>query len=394
MDLYIRALTIYPGVVTAYGCLLILDILIVLVNWLIEMSSLTFVSDILPYDGWRLIKPFKLIRNDVHRVRKRPSVVPTVLSGALVFVSAISISYCVLICDVCLLQYLYWGGLQLLLSLTLWYKCVQKYLVTNHHNEQLVVVEICQCLTDPFVSILLLQGYHEEYYTYVVPNSEHWEVGMYHNAACLGSYVVELDPENIPREKAVWIGVGDKLTRSKWNGCLFSILIMFVSIILMASYWFIDILSLLIVGAIMFALGILFMPWRITRPLKLVSYHRTAVYDDIECIGTYTYVFVGKNGRPYYYQCDEEEAFSYSGSYSCELCGNKISFISEHLPNEIPMTYLRQAQAPETWIFLFILACGVATCEFLGFLPGIIAGSVLFSLWLVAVLRYETKGDI
>lgn len=395
MDLYIRALTIYPGVVTLYAGLLLLDIVTALVNRLMQLTSVKFISKLLPTYGWRIEKPFSFVRDDSHYVERRPNIIPTLMTGILVFISALSISYIALVCEGAdVYPYMYCGVLQLLTSLTLWYKHIQAYLSVRQHSEQLVVVENCQCLTDPFKTILLLQGYHDECYTYTVPNTEHWVIGMYHKADCLGDYVVELDPENIDSEHAIWVGVGDKIAHTRMNGVAFPITLIVMAAVSFAAFIWFRYLSLLTFGSTLLISAMFFMPWHITKKLKLVSISRTEVYDDIDMLGAFTFVLIGNNGRPYYYQCDDRDALTVNGTYICEVKGNTIVYVSDHLDTDIGATYQKVDSTSGMWIFMLLIACGVATCEFLNWVPIAVASSIILALWLALTLRYKTKGEI
>lgn len=394
MDLYIRALTFYPNVVAVYGCLLLLDMITILVNRLAQLTSTRFISKVLPTYGYRFEKPFSFVKDDSHFVERRPSILPTLMTGIVVFASAISIGYAALACNDDMYPYMFWGALQLLMSIALWYKHVQKYLAIHKHCEQLVVVENCQCLSNPFETVLLLEGYHGEYYTYVVPNTEHWKENMYHKAKCLGAYILELDTENIEPESAIWIGVGDKVTCATWNGIALPITLLLISALSVAAYIFARFLSFLIFGVAILFFAVFYMPWRRTRSLKLVTACRTEVYDDINVVGAFTYVLIDKNGRPYYYQCDDEQAFKVNGSYICETRGNNVTCVLEHTDKETDAAYHPAENVGGMWCIIIVILCGTATSEYLQFIPAVIVGSLILALWFVMLIRYKTKGDI
>lgn len=395
MDLYIRALTVYPNVIVVYGCLLLLDIITVIVNRLAQVTNVRFISKVLPTYGYRFERPFSFVKDNSHYVERRPSILPTAMTGVVVLASAIAISFSALTCEeLDMYPYVFWGGLQLLMSIALWYKHIQKYLSVRKHCEQLVVVENCQCLSDPFKTVLLLQGYHEEYYTYVVPNTEHWKEDMYHKAKCLGDYILELDEENIEPEHAIWVGVGDKLTYARWNGLAFPILLIIIAILSISVFILYRFLSILIFGVLVLSLSVLYMPWRKTRTLKLVTEDRTEVYDDVNRVGDYMYVLIDKKGRPYYYQCDDRSALKVNGSYVCETQGNTILCVLEHTDDELCASYHPAERIGGVWILMFIVVCGTATSEYLQFLPTAIVGAIITALWFVMVIRYKTKGDI
>lgn len=394
MDLYIRALTFYPSVVTAYGCLLLLDVITILVNRLAQLTSVRFISKVLPTYGYRFEKPFSFVKDDSHFVERRPSILPTLMTGIVVFASAIALGYTALTCSEDIYPYMFWGALQLLMSIALWYKHIQKYLAVYKHCEQLVVVENCQCLSNPFETVLLLEGYHGEYYTYVVPNTEHWKENMYHRAKCLGDYILELDDENIEPESAIWIGVGDKVACTKWNGIILPITLFFISAVSITAYVFTRFLSFLVFGTVLLSFAVFYIPWKRTRSLKLVTACRTEVYDDINAIGAFTYVLISKTGRPYYYQCDDRQALKVNGSYICETHGNSVTCILDHTNDELEAAYHPAERVGSMWCIIIVILCGTITSEWLQFIPTIIAGSTILALWLVMLIRYKTKGDI
>lgn len=395
MDLYIRALNIYPHVVTMYVGLLVLDLLTILINRLLMLTNVRFMSKILPTYGWRLEQPFKFVRDDTHLVERKPNILPTVLTGFVVLLSAITMSYCALTCEgKDVYPYMYWGALQMLVSLALWYKHIQKFLAIRIHKEQLVVVENCQSLNNPYETVLLLQGYHNEFYTYVVPNTEHWAVGMYHKAECLGDYVTHLDDTSIDEEHAIWVGVGDKLAHTTWNSLALSILLFILGALAVGCYIYFHFISLLVFGVTSIAMGVIMMPWHKNKQLKLISITRSEVYDDIDIFGDFIYVLIGVNGRPYYYQCDDRDALTVNGSYQCETKGNIVLYVNEHSDKETGATYHPVDKVGGMVTFMLIILAGIITSEFLSFLPTAIGGSALLAVWFTMVIRYKTKGDI
>lgn len=395
MDLYIRALNIYPHVVTMYVGLLVLDLLTIVINRLLMLTNVRFMSKILPTYGWRLEQPFKFVQDDTHLVERKPNALPTVLTGFVVLLSAVTMSYCALTCEgKDVYPYMYWGALQMLASLALWYKHIQKFLAIRIHKEQLVVVENCQSLNNPYETVLLLQGYHNEFYTYVVPNTENWTVGMYHKAECLGDYITHLDDTNIDEEHAIWVGVGDKLAHTTWNSLALSILLFILGTLTAGCYAYFHFISLLAFGVTCVAMGVIMIPWHKNKQLKLVSITRSEVYDDIDIFGDFIYVLIGVNGRPYYYQCDDRDALTVNGSYLCETKGNIVLYINEHSDKETGATYHPADKISEMVMFMLIILAGIVASEFLSFLPTAIGGSALLAVWFTMIIRYKTKGDI
>lgn len=392
MSLYIRHVPLYENLLLLYGLLLLLDIICPLLSKLAKTTTVSYLSSKQKPDGLRWSFPFTFEPNRLHYVKRKPNIVSLVLYGLLIFVSSLTLAFSCLECDGFeVLFYAFWSTLQLLLSVTMWHKELKLCLSLYKHKEHLLVIEVCQCANDAFKSILLLEGYHGEHYTYVVPNIENWVVGNYHVADCLGSYVEELQQEPVEPCKVIWVGVGDKTTHASWNNLLMPIFAFTLGACAIA----IPNVSIRVFGATMVLLGLfILIPRRRTRNLKPFKMERTECFDDLPQITDYTYIFINKNGKPFYYLCDDPKAIRITGTYVCETVGNRVEIVGRRLEKDSNAVYHKPEKLGTGWVSIPLLLATMLCFEYIGLWFVNIPASILLAFVIIGILRYKLKGDI
>lgn len=395
MHLYIRALTIYPDVVIVYLALLLLDAAMPFISRLCKTMPVRFISTILPADGWRITYPFRIDRDNTHNVPRRGNCIPLVLYTLLCLFSAIEVGYVVYACwGDSFPMYMLWALLQLLLSLVTWYLELKQYMSIYKRKEHLCVIEICQCCTNAFLSVLLLEGYHGDHYTYIVPNTEHWQLGACHEAICVGAFIEKLNPDILEEHRIIWVGVGDKSTYRNWNGIVLPTFLFLIGGGLIASYVFFGYISLLVTGVLTTLLGVYYVPWPSTRNLRVVSREHTECFGDISQECYWTFVLVNNSGRPFYYQSDDGEALHISSAYTCKSVGNIVRYVEADAPKEMTAVYHPASECGELFIFYFIGIPLIITAEVLGWTLVACSVAALLTFLTVAIARYLHKGDI
>ena len=390
-NIYIRPLPVHD-VLFIFGLLLVLDILCPILCSITKTTSVTYISKLAPSDGLRWSPPFNFEPNTMHHVKRRPNIGSLVLYGFLIVASSLTLAYSVLECETLdLLMYVWWAVLQLLLSVSLWVRELKEYTVVYKHKEHLLIIEVCQCANDAFKSVLLLEGYHGETYTYVVPNIDNWVVGNYHSAECTGYYIDELDSTPVNPFEVIWVGVGDKSSYSSWNNFLLPLLFVMLGVAVSS----LPLISTKFTGST-FLVCALFMilSRRKTRKLKPINVNRTECFSDIEQLGSYTFTLINRSGKPFYYQSDDKQALRVTGTYICETVGNTVDLIQGRVDNEIKAVYRKPEKIGASWIAFALLAAVIVTFEFLRWWFLCIPASVLLSLIAVGLIRYKLKGDI
>ena len=150
----------------------------------------------------------------------------------------------------------------------------------------------------------------------------------------------------------------------------------------------------MVAGSVCLLAAIMYIP--IPHKIKLRVMYRvhSESFDDINQYAKWTYVLIARNGKPYYFQTDDDEYPTKGETYVCSVMGNKVRYVVDYAKKRIRTRYRP-----------CVNCSGLALAWFL-FLPAIIAFEYVDIWWAAAsitwglvvvslgILRYLHKGDV
>lgn len=394
MTLYIRALTIYQDVIFILLALGVIDICLPFLCHKVKYLPIRYISHTLPRDSY-IVTPNGTEPNYTHYVKRRENSIPFVIYSVLFLLSCVTLGFIGFTCyKQDLFAYLFWGFLQLLISVAFWFKELKKFMSVQKHTEYLHLIETCQCCSNAFLVILLFTDKDNNYYTYIAQNSEHWKAGGVYSALCYGSYIDELNYTIVTDKNLVGIDK-DSITSCRWwNNYGLPVTFVIIGVIMVVCFFILQYWSLLFIGAFMALIGILYIPKTHTKTLKVIDVHHTEVYSDLPKYTKWTFVLLGNNGRPYYYIVDDISSVSVETTYKCEVKGNHVTTILQEAEPLLKAKYIPSEFDKDFLVFHTICLLAVIGCEVSGWL---IIGAVFSAIWVflaVQIIRYYRKGDI
>ena len=396
MDIYVRALTAYPGILAMFAVVIALNFLAYFISERLLFSNISFVSNLLEPSGWKISLPLSVSRCYEHNVSRKPTKWPIVIMTINLLCTAISLAITIWhVPYEDLLCYTFINGLILLVSLLLWYSKFRETLEDVKHREYLKLIELCHCPKHPSVTVLLLLDRWGQVYTYHTTGTFRWKTNHCYEAFCIGNYIVEMDIDHTYKPDALSYAPPNALkAHTKWFSYGTPMLCLILSL---ATAVVTQLLSSAVFLACSLTFGlltILTLPYSKSQEMCCCALRRSIMYKDLSNECTYQFIFLDSSGNPYYYSTDDEKALSLNSTYVVTVKGRKVlSVFSECVIQPAP-EYEHTKDITAVSGFLFLGLLGAIVTEFVG-LPiiGVVA-IIPLSIALVTLIRYSKKGEL